>query len=285
MRSTWLILCAVGTALLALAMRPQAEAPPFFFIQLTDPQFGMAASNADFAQETANFEFAIATANRLRPEFVVVTGDLVNKADDEAQGAEYRRIARRLGRAIPFYSLPGNHDIADPPTPEAVAAYTKRFGRDHFAFRHGSLAGIVINTPIIVVPTKAPQLAAEQERWLRSELDRARREGARHIVVFQHHSLFLAEPAEPDQYFNIARGPRARYLSLFHEFGVSHVFAGHYHRNAVARDGDLEMVTTGPVGKPLGEGKSGLRIVTVTDAGIQHRFYEFGEIPNTVNLR
>jgi hypothetical protein len=33
---------------------------------------------------------------------------------------------------------------------------------------------------------------------------------------------------------------------------VSHVFAGHYHRNALARDGDLEMATTGPVGKPLG---------------------------------
>ena len=34
---------------------------------------------------------------------------------------------------------------------------------------------------------------------------------------------------------------------------MKHLFSGHYHRNALARDGDLEAVTTGPVGKPLGE--------------------------------
>jgi len=272
-------------ATVALAVAPQAAAPSFFFIQLTDPQFGMSASNADFAQETANFEFAIAATNRLHPAFVVVTGDLINKVGDEAQVAEYRRIASKLDPAIPLYNVPGNHDVADPPTPEAVGEYTKRFGPDHYAFRHVSLVGIVINTPLIVAPQKAPELAAAQEEWLRSELERARREGARRIVVFQHHSLFLSDPAEPDQYFNIAREPRGRFLALFREFGVSHVFAGHYHRNAVARDGKLEMVTTGPVGKPLGEGRSGLRIVTVTGTGIAHRYYDFGEIPNKVMIR
>jgi 3',5'-cyclic AMP phosphodiesterase CpdA len=280
-----LLACAVAAAILVHAAAPRAADSPFFFIQLTDPQFGMAASNADFAQETANFEFAIAAANRLRPAFVVVTGDLINKVDDEAQVAEYRRIAGKLDHAIPLYNLPGNHDIADPPTAEAVAVYTKRFGPDHYTFRHASLAGIVINTPIIFAAQKVPELAAAQEKWLRSELERARREGARHVVVFQHHSLFVADPAEPDQYFNIAREKRTQLLALFHEFGVTHVFAGHLHRNAVARDGNLEMVTTGPVGKPLGDGKSGLRIVTVTDAGIEHRYYEFGEVPNKVTVQ
>ena len=39
-------------------------AEPFFFFQLSDPQFGMFTDNKDFAQETANFEFAVATINR-----------------------------------------------------------------------------------------------------------------------------------------------------------------------------------------------------------------------------
>ena len=47
---------------------------PFFFLQFSDPQFGMFTADKDFAQETANFEFAIASANRLKPAFVVVTG-------------------------------------------------------------------------------------------------------------------------------------------------------------------------------------------------------------------
>ena len=72
--------------------------------------------------------------------------------------------------------------------------------------------------------------------------------------------------------------------SWFHEFGVKYLFSGHYHRNAIARDGDLEAVTTGPVGKPLGEGKSGLRVVIVRDDHIEHRFYDFGELPNRMDL-
>ena len=79
-------------------------------------------------QETANFEFAIATANRLKPAFVIVTGDLVNKADEKGQADEYLRIAAKLDRSIPLYQLPGNHDVGNDPTPESIAAYTARFG-------------------------------------------------------------------------------------------------------------------------------------------------------------
>ena len=72
----------------------------------------MYTNNQDFSQETANFEFAIANANRLRPAFVVVTGDLVNKPADAQQLAEYKRIAKqKLDSTIPLYSVPGNHDV------------------------------------------------------------------------------------------------------------------------------------------------------------------------------
>src|SRR5438093_10256016 len=106
------------------------SAADLFFIQMSDPQFGMYAKNRDFAQETANFEFAIANANRLRPAFVVVCGDLINKAGDPAQTAEYWRIARKLD-GIPLYNVPGNHDVGNEPTPESLAAFRKKFGRDY----------------------------------------------------------------------------------------------------------------------------------------------------------
>jgi N-methylhydantoinase A/oxoprolinase/acetone carboxylase beta subunit len=48
------------------------------FIQMSDPQFGMFSKNQNFEHETVNYEFAIATANRLKPAFVVITGDLIN---------------------------------------------------------------------------------------------------------------------------------------------------------------------------------------------------------------
>jgi len=44
------------------------------------------------------------------------------------------------------------------------------------------------------------------------------------------------------------------------------------------------VVTTGPIGMPLRGAKSGMRIGVVTDAGIEHRYYDLGDLPNKVAL-
>src|SRR5437660_12432887 len=127
-----LLLCFV----LCSAARFARGTEPFFFIQLTDPQFGMFAENTNFVQETANFEFAVATVNRLHPAFVVITGDLVNKVGDAAQIKEYKRILAKVDPQIPVYNVAGNHDVGNVPTPKTVAAYTNQFGPDHYTFRY-----------------------------------------------------------------------------------------------------------------------------------------------------
>ncbi len=251
-----------------------------FLLQMSDPQFGMYSQNEEFAQESANFEFAIATANRLRPDFVIVTGDLVNQAGAADQAAEYKRIAAKLDASIPIYSVAGNHDVGGAPTAESLALYRSRFGSDYFTFRSGDVAVFVLNTALMSDPSNVPEEAAQQEAWLESELAKARAAGAGRIIVFQHHPLFLKDPGEPDEYFNVPRAVRQRLLAMFHKYGVTHVFAGHYHRNVLARDGELEMVTTGPVGKPLGSDGSGMRVIEVSAEGVKHRYYDFGNLPN-----
>jgi len=273
---------ALVLLLLVSASLPAAE--PFFFVQLADPQLGMFTHNQDFAQETANLEFAVATINRLRPAFVVVSGDMLNRPGDAAQVREYQRIMSRVAPNIPVYPVVGNHDIGNAPSPADIATYTNHFGPDHYTFRHAGFAGIVLNSVIIHTPQQATNQLAEQELWLQAELKQARQNGAQHIAIFAHHPWFLNTADEPDQYFNIPSERRARYLAWFREAGVRYLFSAHYHRNAVARAGDLEAVTTGPVGKPLGEGLSGLRIVIVRDGRIEHHFYHFGELPNCIDL-
>jgi hypothetical protein len=83
---------AFSLVLLFALVHLSRGAEPFFFIQFSDPQFGMFTNNKDCSQETANFEFAVANANRLKPAFVVITGDLVNKPGDAKQIAEFKRI-------------------------------------------------------------------------------------------------------------------------------------------------------------------------------------------------
>jgi predicted MPP superfamily phosphohydrolase len=249
------------------------------FVQMSDPQFGMYTKDADFAHETANFEFAVAAANRLMPAFVVITGDLINKSADAAQAAEYKRIAAKLNPKIKLYSVPGNHDVGNEPTAESLAQYRERFGADYYSFHVGDVAGIVLDSNLEKGAEKVPEEAAKMESWFRNELERVKLTGVKHIIVFQHISFFLKDPNEEDQYFNIPKVVRERYLRLLHEYGVQQVFAGHYHRNELGHDGDLEMVTTGPVGMPLEGAKSGLRVVTVKDGAVTHKFYDFGELP------
>ena len=251
-----------------------------FFIQLADPQFGAATADRDFAQETASYEFAVANVNRLHPAFVVICGDLINKTGDPAQTAEYFRITAKIDKSIPVYAVAGNHDVGNEPTPATLAYYRERWGPDYYSFRHGDVYGIVLNASLISAPARAQGEADKQEAWLKAELVKAKASGARHIVVFQHQSWFLENPGEPAQYFNIPLEQRKRYLDLLKAAGVRYVFAGHYHRNAYGKDGNLEMITSGPVGRPLGNDPSGIRIVTVGPNALEHRYYAMAEIPS-----
>ncbi len=252
------------------------------FIQMSDPQFGMYTKNQGFEHETANFEFAVATANRLKPAFVVITGDLINQGSNAAQAAEYKRIAAKLDPAIRLFSMPGNHDVENEPTQETLARYRERMGPDYYTFRIGAIAGFVLDSSLLKAPQNVQEDAAKMETWLRTELEKAKRDGVRHLIVFQHIPFFVNDPDEEDSYDNIPRATRRKYLNLLHEYHVHLVFAGHYHHNAQGTDGSLEMVTTGPVGMPLRGAKSGIRIVRVAGDTITHQYFDFGDLPDTL---
>lgn len=278
--------CIVAVALLLgslIARSAAQQTAPFFFVQLSDPQFGMFTADGAFDQETANFTFAVANINRLRPAFVVITGDLVNKPGDAAQIAEYRRVRALVDPAIPVYDMPGNHDVENAPTPASLASFERALGPDRYTFQWRDFTGIVLDSSLIHTPDRAPEAAAAQEAWLRRALTEARAGNARHLVVFQHHPWFLKSADEPDQYFNIPLVRRTPLLALFREARVSMLVSGHLHENAVASFDGMPAVTTAPVGMPLNGARSGMRIFVVRDSGISHKFFEFGAIPAAVD--
>jgi 3',5'-cyclic AMP phosphodiesterase CpdA len=253
-------------------------ADPFFFVQASDPQFGMFAANRNFTQETANWSFAIANINRLHPAFVVVTGDLVNQGGDAAQIAEYKRINALLDPSIHLYNVPGNHDVGNDPTPESLAAYRKNIGPDYYSFREGPVYGIVLDSSLLKSPAKVMDEAAKQETWLAAELEKAKASGAM-PVIFLHISLFLKTPDEPEEYFNQPVETRKRILALLHRYGVRYVFAGHLHKNAYGTDDDIEMITTSAAGKPLGADPSGFRLVEIDGGVLDQKYVPFGKLP------
>ncbi len=133
-------------------------------------------------------------------------------------------------------------------------------------------------------PSGASDVLAAQQVWLSKQLSAARDIGPKHVFLFQHHPLFLTQADEPDQYFNIPLERRTPLLDQLKQADVRAVFAGHYHRNAYGLAGDMEMVTTGPVGRPLGEDPSGFRIVSVYETKIEHKYWAMDEVPHKIAL-
>lgn len=256
---------------------------PFYFFQMSDPQFGMFTDNHSFARETENFEKAIAAANRLHPAFVIVCGDLVNRTGDSGQIAEYKRIAAKLDHSIPLYSVAGNHDVSNTPTTASLADYRKNFGPDYYTFQYGNLYGIVLNSSLVFDSSKAPAEAAKQDAWLHSTLKGTKKLKNKNIVVFEHIPWFINQPNEKNGYFNIPIEKRKAYIELLKKYGVKYVFAGHLHKNAIGTDGNLTIVTTGPIGKPLGKDSSGFRIVTINGDKFSYPYYSLDSIPGSID--
>jgi len=258
--------------------------PSWFFAVLSDPQFGMFAKDKTFAQETANLEFVVANLNRLHPRFVVICGDLVNRTADPAEIAEYKRVVHELDPSIPLYYVAGNHDVGNIPTAANIAGFRASIGPDYYTFSADGMLAVVLDSNLIAAPQEAPRAAEQQEAWLKQTLVSSRSDPARQVVVFQHIPYFDKAPDEADDYYNIPEPARRKYLDLLEDAGVKYVFAGHLHKNAVAKDGSLTEIVTGAVGKPLGGSLSGFRIVVVDRQELHSVWYCLAGIPNQVDL-
>lgn len=271
---------------------------PFFFVQLADTQFGYASGTADLAYEDRVARAAVAHINRLRPRFVIITGDLVDGWPGDprraAQVARFRQIFNQLDRDIPLLYVSGNHDTGTPANRDRVEAFRRDFGPDHYTFWVGGTKCVVLDSELLRHPGDAEALAAEQRRFLRRELEASEREHPKHLFVFQHHPWFVEEAAEPDGYFNMPASLRRELLPELLRFDVRAVFAGHLHRNAGVHFGPIDMVTTGPISLPAPSrehgpyagARSGFRIVRVLGDRIDHRFYalDSDEVPERVPL-
>lgn len=261
---------------------------PFFFMQMADTQYGMFTGDKGFEKERELVTKAVAHINRLKPRFVIVCGDLTNatpKHDRYAsQVQQFKRDFSQVSPEIPLVCVCGNHDIGNRPNPSSIASYSEHFGDDYFGFWVGGVRSLVLNSSVIKDPTESKDVLERQDKWLRRMLVEARQAEAVHVLVFQHHPWFLKTPDEKDQYFNLPIDYRTKTLALMREAGVRAIFAGHYHRNAYGKDGDMEMITTGPVGRPLGKDPSGFRIVRVFEDRIDHSYYPIDAVPNVVSM-
>ena len=236
-----------------------------------------------FAYETERYERAISAANRLKPKFIIITGDLIQDPEDLSQLHELQRITNTLNPNTKIYMAAGNCDVGNSPTSKLLNLYRERFGYDNYSFDQGMMHFVVINTSITFDPTHVPQEWEAQLDFLKTDLGRATKNGQR-CIVFGHHPLFGETRDDPDSQMVIPIKRRRILLDLFKKHHVEAMFSGHWHKNKYSSDDGFRMIISGPVGVPLGPDPSGLRIIKVLESQLDDTYYGFESIPDFIAI-
>ncbi len=262
-----------------------ADGDAFFFIAGADPQL--------FWGSAESWGKAVGHINRLSPPFAVILGDLINRngnakkinlEKDEEMAQAYLKVAKKVDPKIKLYNVAGNHDVCNEPTPETLKWYEQRFGPPWYSFTHKKCLFVVLESDVLKNPKASGDAAERQMKWLRETFKNAEKEKYNHAIVCMHHPMCLKAVDEKDAYFNMPTKVRKELLDLFHKNNVKAVFSGHYHRNALVTDGDIELVTNASTGKALGKDPLGMRIVKVYPDRIEHAYYGFDLLPDKVEL-
>lgn len=130
------------------------------------------------------FEEAVRKINLLQPEFVMSVGDLImgnttNLARIDAEWREFIGFVERL--EMPFFYVPGNHDITNPIMEQE---WIKRFGRPWYHFIYRDVLFLCLNTED-PPPTRMSQ--AQQDYVARALADNPK---VRWTLVFMHKPLW-----------------------------------------------------------------------------------------------
>ncbi len=257
---------------------------PFFFVQLADPQLGFTTGNKDMVAEIDHFTKAVADINRLKPAFVLISGDMTHSTRDPKQVREFWNIARDISPSIPLHLLPGNHDVTNTPTAADIRSYDRLFGPDHYSFCVNGTSFIVLDSSLLRDGADTT-LRDAQRKWFESELASAQAAKAAHIFVCTHHPFFLTTPDEPDKYQNVPLAQRTDYLDLMTRYGVQYAISGHLHHEQTAKYNGLTLITCEPLSKSVAKPPVvGLRIWRVYPDRIETQFYALDKVPAEVKL-
>ncbi|MBS0264074.1 MAG: metallophosphoesterase [Planctomycetes bacterium] len=240
------------------AALPAADNPLQIRVEATNPW-----TNLNLNNQSRNFQFAIITdrtgghrpgvfttavkkINLMQPEFVISVGDLIEGySEDHGQWAlEWAEFHSKISQLqMPFFYVPGNHDLANRLMQEN---WKRKFGRTYFDFRYHDVLFVALDSED--PPASDPYaFSAEQQAWLNDVL--RRNEDVRWTFVFMHKPAWNFPNADGDKtgWNNIERALGNRKFTLF---------AGHVHNYAkFVRNGHdyIMLATTGGSSKLRGK--------------------------------
>jgi len=257
----------MGTIILSSCVSMPWKPSPgraFTFAQICDTQLGMGG----YEHDVDAFKMAVAQINALKPDFVVVCGDLVNTPNDRSF-SDFKKIKAEL--TVPCYCVPGNHDVGNEPTPESLKTYRQMIGLDYRSFEHKGRLFVFTNTSLWKTPVAGE--SNKHDAWLKKTLEAATRNRTP-VFVVGHYPLFLKASDEAEEYMNLPLAKRQALLSLFESSGVVAVLGGHTHTLLINEYKGIQLVNGETTSKNFDKRPFGFRLWHVQGKRpFQHEFH------------
>jgi 3',5'-cyclic AMP phosphodiesterase CpdA len=197
---------------------------PFRVVQISDLHIGLRTH----PESEAHTRQAIALINQLKPDLVLVTGDMSENYPEAREGA--RRLLQ--GLQVPYKVVPGNHDVHD----DDMSAHRAAYGKDFYSFEAGGIRFIALNSQLmgnfdkfdspqpVRNAGKAAQESEEMFEWLASLL-----ESDKPTIVFQHIPITYDGAPDNKPYWGVADPYRKEEIKQLKRLRVKDMFAGHWH--------------------------------------------------------
>ncbi len=232
---TIFLICSLWLPGICVAENPGIESP-LRFVVIGDRTGG---------NVTGIYENIIAEIDRLKPDFVITVGDMIEgyTTDNERLHKEWNEYLDQVAPlSMPIYYTPGNHDIS---MDQMLPIYQEYIGNPYHSFNIRSYHFVVLDNSRWETSN---EMRSEQLDWL--EKDLGEHKDAELTFIFFHKPFWLG---------SIAKGKSDVLHDLFKEKGVDAVFTGHYHEYFSGRYDGIIYTSIGSSGGACQPGPTGLK--------------------------
>jgi hypothetical protein len=269
-----------------LMLTPQKNKSAFTFVHITDVHLLKDTSeckkiygHTSFADPQRFFRETIDEIDRIGPDFVVCTGDLIACGDREMiyKAKEWYELFSHLTDDLdmPFYPVLGNHDlvgvynrnvdITDPRYGKGM--YEEYFGPTYYSFDYGLYHLMVLDPHHVAGRRMEYLLPRQQLGWLEKDLT---------LNIDKPTLIFFHEPT-PDW------ENRKKVLNILKQYNIQGMFCGHWHNDTLLDSKRIPEQVTGAVcgcwwyGPNPDGSPPGYRVVRVDNGGISSFYKAIGK--------
>ncbi|MER7335143.1 MULTISPECIES: phosphodiester glycosidase family protein [unclassified Micromonospora] len=165
------------------------DGAPWRFAVMSDAQFVAADPDSDLVAQARR---TLREVKAAKPDFLVINGDFVDTAYPADFALAKRVLDEELGGELPYYYVPGNHEIMGAP----IANFRAAFGDAERVFDHKGTRFVTLNSSTGSLRGGG----FDQVRMLREALDSAAGDPAiGSVAVLHHHPPRDPSPAKASQ--------------------------------------------------------------------------------------